>query len=44
MVCSWTLARSNSAGRAVLANGPDAYRLGRMDVQWLHEFNKEFPR
>ena len=43
MVCSWALARSNSAGRAVLANGPDAYRLGRMDVQWLHEFNKQFP-
>ncbi len=43
MVCSWTLARSNSAGRAVLANGPDEYHLGNFAAQWLHEYNEEFP-
>jgi len=43
MACSWKLARSTSAGRAILANGPDAYRLGSAASEWLHEFNEEFP-
>jgi hypothetical protein len=43
MEASWSLARSTPAGRTVLANGPDAYRLGNNAAQWLAEYNREFP-
>jgi hypothetical protein len=43
MEASWSLARSTAAGRTLLANGPDAYRLGRRASEWLREFNRSFP-
>ena len=43
MEASWSLARSTASGRTVLANGPDAYRLGSGGAQWLAEYNREFP-
>lgn len=43
MQASWRLARSTASGRTVLANGPDAYRLGSSAAQWLAEYNRQFP-
>jgi len=43
MEASWSLARSTAAGRTILANGPDEYRLGRRASEWLKEYNRNFP-
>jgi len=43
MESSWSLARSTAAGRTILANGPDEYRLGRRASEWLREYNRNFP-
>lgn len=40
MVCQWRLARSTKAGRAMLANGPGAYRLRSKAGKWLAELNR----
>ena len=33
----------DAAGRTILANGPDEYRLGRRAAEWLKEYNRTFP-
>jgi hypothetical protein len=43
METSWSLARSTPAGRTILANGPDEYRLGSRAAEWLKEYNRSFP-
>jgi hypothetical protein len=43
MTTTWSLARSTPAGRTILANGPDAYRLGRQAAEWLKQYNRQFP-
>jgi len=43
MEASWSLARSTAAGRQILNNGPDAYRLGAQAAQWLAEYDRQFP-
>lgn len=40
MPCQWRLARGTAAGRALLANGPGAYRLGAQARSWLAELNR----
>ena len=42
MACSWTLAESTPAGKAILANGPGVYRIGSEARDWLAEYNKRF--
>lgn len=42
MACQWALARATPAGRAMLANGPGAYRVGAQARAWRAEFNREF--
>lgn len=42
MSCQFALARSTPAGRAVLANGPGAYRTGSQAGEWLAEYNRTF--
>ena len=41
MACQWKLARSTKAGRAMLANGAGAYRVGDSAGKWLREFNRD---
>jgi hypothetical protein len=41
MACQWRLARSTKAGRAMLANGPGAYRVGSSATRWLRELNAD---
>jgi hypothetical protein len=41
MACQWKLARSTKAGRAMLANGPGAYRVGSSATAWLRELNAD---
>lgn len=36
--CQWSLAESTAAGRAILANGVGAYRLGSQARPWLAEW------
>ncbi len=43
MATTWSLARSTSAGRTILANGPDEYRLGHYTAEWLKQYNRQFP-
>ena len=42
VACSWTLAESTPAGKAILANGPGVYRIGSEARDWLAEYNKRF--
>lgn len=43
MEATWTLARATAAGREILDNGPDEYRLGGHAGQWLTEYDRQFP-
>lgn len=43
MSCQWLLANSTPAGRAVLANGPGAYRAGDQAAEWLANYNRYLP-
>lgn len=43
MACQWTLAAATPAGRAVLANGPGAYRTGALSASWRQQYNRVFP-
>jgi hypothetical protein len=43
MATSWSLARSTPAGREILQNGPDEYRLGGQLREWLKQYNLQFP-
>jgi len=43
MQCQWTLAESTAAGRAMLANGVGAYRLGSHARSWLAEWQRRMP-
>jgi hypothetical protein len=43
MACQWTLAASTATGRALLANGPGAYRLGAQAAAWRAEYNRALP-
>ncbi|MFN8110173.1 MAG: hypothetical protein U0Y82_10095 [Thermoleophilia bacterium] len=40
--CEWGLAESTDAGRSILANGPDLYKIGTDAPSWLREFNARF--
>lgn len=42
MACQWALARATPAGRAVLANGPGAYRTGALSRSWRLQYNRVF--
>ncbi len=43
MATSWSLARSTAAGRVILRNGPDEYRIGGQAAEWMKQFNRQFP-
>lgn len=43
MACQWALAASTATGRALLANGPGAYRLGSQAAAWRAEYNRALP-
>ncbi|MFM9018999.1 MAG: hypothetical protein ACKORG_06090 [Actinomycetota bacterium] len=43
MQCQWSLAESTAAGRAMLANGVGAYRLGAHARAWLAEWQQRMP-
>ncbi|MBM3634353.1 MAG: hypothetical protein FJW99_03540 [Actinobacteria bacterium] len=43
MQCQWSLAGSTAAGRAMLANGVGAYRLGAHARAWLAEWQQRMP-
>ena len=43
MQCQWALAESTPAGRAMLANGVGAYRLGSHARAWLAEWQHRMP-
>ena len=42
MACQWVLAGATPAGRAVLANGPGAYRTGSLSTSWREQYNRVF--
>jgi len=42
MACQWALAGATPAGRAVLANGPGAYRTGALSLSWRQQYNRVF--
>jgi hypothetical protein len=41
--CAWAMAESTPGGRAILANGPGAYRLGLGAASWIREYDARFP-
>jgi len=43
MACQWAMAASTPTGRALLANGPGAYRLGAQAAAWRAEYNRALP-
>lgn len=43
MNATWSLARSTPAGRTILDNGVDEYRLGAQAGAWLAQYNRQFP-
>ena len=42
MACQWSLAAATPAGRAMLANGPGAYKLGAQAAAWRQGYNGVF--